>query len=196
MRGHPRSRQTSKPTFGSIPACAGAPSRTVLPHASSRVYPRVCGGTASVAGCADGGRGLSPRVRGHQVIHQPEGLLLRSIPACAGAPQDVEELKNLRKVYPRVCGGTTFASRLAMALLGLSPRVRGHPELQAAPRQAQRSIPACAGAPGERSSVGAPVGVYPRVCGGTEQRPNCTFILHGLSPRVRGHRPTHYCILL
>ena len=30
---------------GSIPACAGEPGNTFLPLSSTRVYPRVCGGT-------------------------------------------------------------------------------------------------------------------------------------------------------
>ena len=51
------------------------------------------------------------------------------------------------QVYPRVCGGTPVTRRRDMALLGLSPRVRGNlafsPELPGG----GGSIPACAGEP-------------------------------------------------
>ena len=51
---------------GSIPACAGEPSRSRARPRNTAVYPRVCGGTcrARRAGWRDGG--LSPRVRGNR----------------------------------------------------------------------------------------------------------------------------------
>ena len=50
---------------GSIPACAGEPGawRPWLP--SSRVYPRVCGGTFHADKNVHAVSGLSPRVRGN-----------------------------------------------------------------------------------------------------------------------------------
>ena len=51
--------------FGSIPACAGEPMS--LPPVPGRcgVYPRVCGGTVTLASLTNPVRGLSPRVRGN-----------------------------------------------------------------------------------------------------------------------------------
>ena len=50
-------------------------------------------------------KGLSPRVRGNQAL-----------------PVD----QALRKVYPRVCGGTITHHATRCARRGLSPRVRGN----------------------------------------------------------------------
>ena len=49
---------------GSIPACAGKPSRTRCHSDSVGVYPRVCGEAATADGSHDVRAGLSPRVRG------------------------------------------------------------------------------------------------------------------------------------
>ena len=51
---------------GSIPACAGEPTRRPGRTASPRVYPRVCGGTDAKANFILPATGLSPRVRGNR----------------------------------------------------------------------------------------------------------------------------------
>ena len=53
-----------------------------------------------------GCEGLSPRVRGN--LRKPHNAteIPRSIPACAGEPQEVAVLADDDEVYPRVCGGT------------------------------------------------------------------------------------------
>ena len=74
------------PARGSIPACAGEPVGLHEIVSLSGVYPRVCGGTDTVADRAALGHGLSPRVRGNRLRRfgrQPHG---GSIPACAGEP--------------------------------------------------------------------------------------------------------------
>ena len=81
--------------------------------------------------------------------------------------------------------------------MGLSPRVRGNPELQREYVHWRWSIPACAGEPSAWPPRPAFPMVYPRVCGGTsvsDLRPEQT---QGLSPRVRGnqsdiHRRHHW----
>ena len=70
------------------------------------VYPRVCGGTRGVE-IAEGNReGLSPRVRGNQIVGIAARRALRSIPACAGEPSCALTRYHPPWVYPRVCGGT------------------------------------------------------------------------------------------
>ena len=49
---------------GSIPACAGDPAAGSPEDARRWVYPRVCGGSASLAASILRSGGLSPRVRG------------------------------------------------------------------------------------------------------------------------------------
>ena len=93
-------------------------------------------------------------------------------------------------VYPRVCGGTSQAAMPTDDDDGLSPRVRGNPPAPAPAPLAQRSIPACAGEPCTPPAAPHTAGVYPRVCGGTSRRRVIGIRRVGLSPRVRGNRPT------
>ena len=71
---------------GSIPACAGEPASPGRWSPTSRVYPRVCGGTSQCLRQAWTEKGLSPRVRGNPRTISGWNGALRSIPACAGEP--------------------------------------------------------------------------------------------------------------
>ena len=147
VRGHPRQPLCCSAKRGSIPACAGAPMRLCGRSLSSWVYPRVCGGTGSSADRSSRIAGLSPRVRGHRRNVGHTTTSLRSIPACAGAPQRSSRAPAWAGVYPRVCGGTARVSSSNSLINGLSPRVRGHRPHGRAGDQHYWSIPACAGAP-------------------------------------------------
>ena len=148
----------------------------------------MCGGTGYGAVPKYDGGGLSPRVRGN---HQVLGVIVHvagSIPACAGEPTSAQACQQQRPVYPRVCGGTTYARCTARFGRGLSPRVRGNPLVILRPDEHDGSIPACAGEPRTRVEMPRSLKVYPRVCGGT--RP-CVLQIsqsQGLSPRVRGNQ--------
>ena len=91
---------------GSIPACAGEPSRGWARWLQSAVYPRVCGGTPTDPRVDTLAEGLSPRVRGNRGPAMSSGVTSGSIPACAGEPGVAEALGIDVRVYPRVCGGT------------------------------------------------------------------------------------------
>ena len=134
--------------------------------------------------------GLSPRVRGNPPNHRPAGQGARSIPACAGEPMAADTISAIRRVYPRVCGGTPCSDRYSpTGVMGLSPRVRGnHERVQHCGGQ-QWSIPACAGEPAVQASRRGWCGVYPRVCGGTNLGLRGLNSVGGLSPRVRGNPP-------
>ena len=133
---------------GSIPACAGEPSWYPSRSSGSRVYPRVCGGTAAPTRTPGSKWGLSPRVRGN-LLRSMAGLMIgRSIPACAGEPNRPLVMRQWRKVYPRVCGGTAAAHSPGSRRWGLSPRVRGNPSARSTRTHWSGSIPACAGEPG------------------------------------------------
>ena len=86
----------------------------------------MCGGTIIDRRAGVVNRGLSPRVRGNLFANTGKDILLGSIPACAGEPGQSDLLFRRRRVYPRVCGGTTARSTTAMSNSGLSPRVRGN----------------------------------------------------------------------
>ena len=157
---------------GSIPACAGEPIKQATNRGTQTVYPRVCGGTFDWFIPIDGDGG--------------------SIPACAGEPVSNGQDPQTHTVYPRVCGGTEILDVGDAIDKGLSPRVRGNPDLLCPGTRPDGSIPACAGEPSPRRSRISSGKVYPRVCGGTRPQESTTKLSGGLSPRVRGnHRPGH-----
>ena len=91
---------------GTIPACAGEPAPCCSGLATSKDYPRVCGGTTvgELRNLAQ--PGLSPRVRGNHMTRVPAIANRRTIPACAGEPSDRSAPCAGSWDYPRVCGGT------------------------------------------------------------------------------------------
>ena len=132
---------------GSIPACAGEPNGQVGHNERPRVYPRVCGGTPCPVPLHLRLAGLSPRVRGNQVVIDSEPMHIGSIPACAGEPRLQPSCLGERRVYPRVCGGTGPYTTRIKTSDGLSPRVRGNPLPASTCALCVGSIPACAGEP-------------------------------------------------
>ena len=132
-------------------------------------------------------RGLSPRVRGNHRRPQRRQRRRRSIPACAGEPPDRSSSIKVRRVYPRVCGGTMQSIEAAIASMGLSPRVRGNHLAMRGNVMGRRSIPACAGEPASAARTRTLSKVYPRVCGGTAVKFWHFPPAFGLSPRVRGN---------
>ncbi len=188
VRGNRKGRNGVAAYSRSIPACAGEPSGRGCRCLSMRVYPRVCGGTTGSQTPHNQSKGLSPRVRGNPGQTCPVFRPLRSIPACAGEPGSGAEAAADLRVYPRVCGGTGLHRQPGPLRNGLSPRVRGNPLRTGTSGTSGRSIPACAGEPCPGPCARCGTGVYPRVCGGTQQgRPGCNAPV-GLSPRVRGNR--------
>ena len=172
----------------SIPACAGEPLGCWNEPRVQRVYPRVCGGTITGFPCGYPERGLSPRVRGNRGRRLGTESGWRSIPACAGEPSASSSSARVRRVYPRVCGGTTVAGSSTTPPKGLSPRVRGNRARGGPRRRDPGSIPACAGEPHPSTTAQTAAWVYPRVCGGTRSHCATNRWFSGLSPRVRGNR--------
>ena len=190
VRGNPVRPWSILCPFGSIPACAGEPSRLSFRCVDFLVYPRVCGGTQDCDYDHLGLDGLSPRVRGNRCDVFPTLTSIRSIPACAGEPDRSPPYLAKQRVYPRVCGGTLRSNLYEKAIKGLSPRVRGNHSQDGHRHGGARSIPACAGEPaGDRWKLRA-TRVYPRVCGGTGETGLAQGADHGLSPRVRGNLGT------
>ena len=86
-----------------------------------------------------------------------------------------------------MCGGTIRCRPTTTMPPGLSPRVRGNLGMLCHPRMKGGSIPACAGEPVLRGGRRRNAEVYPRVCGGTNDRSRRRRLRRGLSPRVRGN---------
>ncbi len=111
VRGNRVPRDRGRRGARSIPACAGEPLHTYAGGDTDGVYPRVCGGTAIQTRGGIGMEGLSPRVRGNPKKWYWICPIVRSIPACAGEPPRESCGRTRRRVYPRVCGGTSCLSR-------------------------------------------------------------------------------------
>ena len=129
--------------------------------------PRVRGKREAGRWIGGGGGGLSPRVRGKPLGGGLGGLLLWSIPACAGEALSLAASTLDWTVYPRVCGGSAAGLAAGGLRRGLSPRVRGKPLDGLAAFAPSGSIPACAGEAGVKRFYAILSKVYPRVCGGS-----------------------------
>ena len=92
----------------SIPASAGEPRGAEGRLHPNEVYPRECGGTGDILRRAADPIGLSPRVRGNPSDERRSDVCRGSIPASAGEPQSCRRNVDLRRVYPRECGGTAI----------------------------------------------------------------------------------------
>ena len=126
MRGNRPQARVLVSQGRSIPAYAGEPGCRCCSGGRQEVYPRVCGGTPLPPGPGNPTGGLSPRMRGNQGRHVATGTNLGSIPAYAGEPCSHQTIIAVRKVYPRVCGGTSSRRRAGYGMDGLSPRMRGN----------------------------------------------------------------------
>ena len=113
MRGNRNATGSHPGRRRSIPAYAGEPSPASSSTPPRRVYPRVCGGTYTQAIEHRAVRGLSPRMRGNLVESGSDRPDAGSIPAYAGEPRMQSAPRRQHGVYPRVCGGTSFAPMFA-----------------------------------------------------------------------------------
>ena len=147
VRGNQPLAGGSPAGWRSIPARAGEPRIPSRPVCPNGVYPRACGGTAVRSSAPVCPWGLSPRVRGNRSVAASKPLHHGSIPARAGEPQFCTLRQSSSTVYPRACGGTNARFLFPQEGDGLSPRVRGNPQTEAAWLEQERSIPARAGEP-------------------------------------------------
>ena len=93
-------------------------------------------------------QGLSPRARGNPIKRDGEDARVGTIPACAGEPSHLRNLRKNPRDYPRVRGGTRLQRRSTGPPAGLSPRARGNHDLSVDLLSIGGTIPACAGEPG------------------------------------------------
>ena len=186
-RGHPGTETTPSADTGSIPACAGAPSKRGRGQPVGGVYPRLRGGTRCRSGAGSCVWGLSPLARGHREAGIPFHQIDGSIPACAGAPRSFILCEKRLQVYPRLRGGTEGIDERNVGMLGLSPLARGHLRTGAGRNRGVGSIPACAGAPSFLIGLLRFQRVYPRLRGGTIGEYCEAAAAEGLSPLARGH---------
>ena len=173
--------------YRSIPAWAGEPSLRRRKARMLAVYPRVGGGTPSVAPPGLTPAGLSPRGRGNHPGGGRAGPVRRSIPAWAGEPYRGGPGLRHAEVYPRVGGGTLPGAGARRGLVGLSPRGRGNRGPFKPRHETARSIPAWAGEPPLAGGLLPGLPVYPRVGGGTAAKMYELGFPVGLSPRGRGN---------
>jgi len=187
VRSHLVLPERIDPTYRSISACAEPSLLPERPFGRPTVYLRVCGAISRKSSPRWPGRGLSPRVRSHQVDRYQERNPLRSISACAEPSNRRDRQGSSLEVYLRVCGAIQFADKMVPNASGLSPRVRSHHEARARQLEAKRSISACAEPSDFRRDFSKKRQVYLRVCGAISFGSDSGVSCSGLSPRVRSH---------
>ena len=190
VRGSLRRREAVDHGIRPIPAGAGEPMSLATCARASAAYPRGCGGAFPNGATLDFMAGLSPRVRGSPVAMPNAGSRCGPIPAGAGEPGERRIGVALPAAYPRGCGGATKRKSPRSSDSGLSPRVRGSHGLRRAAAERSRPIPAGAGEPRRDPDAGRARAAYPRGCGGASRHRRSKLRLGGLSPRVRGSRPS------
>ncbi len=90
------------------------------------------------------------------------------------------------KAYPRACGGPGAVGGRVAGIGGLSPRLRGTPDLPEVFPAPTGPIPAPAGDPDVGHTNSRETGAYPRACGGPMDDRLDLAVRSGLSPRLRG----------
>ena len=169
-RGIPVNAAMVNDYSGSIPAYAGDPATARRPALSLRVYPRLRGGSGHGEDVRMPRVGLSPPTRGiHCPLPKPP-LVIGSIPAYAGDPEESEVWAGEYTVYPRLRGGSMRRRWAIMRQRGLSPPTRGIPDVHMVNVVQRRSIPAYAGDPSAHASSAIWKRVYPRLRGGSRAR--------------------------
>ena len=174
-------------SWGSIPALTGKPSSVPRLTHPCRVYPRAYGETAGKAWRNRHAGGLSPRLRGNPPPGGGQSTPLRSIPALTGKPSPPSTDCRSGEVYPRAYGETGLDDKSGEVVEGLSPRLRGNPNLTFGGAGVKRSIPALTGKPIPDASEIRLYKVYPRAYGETSSAASMYSPAGGLSPRLRGN---------
>ncbi len=183
----------SKPAGGksgkrSIPALTGKPAPALRGARRSEVYPRAYGETQKLIQDNISNTGLSPRLRGNQILGAVLPAPRGSIPALTGKPPASQPAHGLRRVYPRAYGETRDTSVPLLAVMGLSPRLRGNPHTSRRHPDEVGSIPALTGKPHSGKLSVEEWQVYPRAYGETVPAFLRREVHGGLSPRLRGNQ--------
>ena len=168
-RGHRRATPQAPLRPRAIPAWAGAPLAFISNNERFSGHPRVGGGTGIPEEEARKWPGPSPRGRGHLHWVTSAALIVRAIPAWAGAPQSVDQPQFLSEGHPRVGGGTSDEGRGGGGCVGPSPRGRGHRGVTVTKEAPPGAIPAWAGAPCDDCGGREGWRGHPRVGGGTSR---------------------------
>ena len=125
VRGKPRPVLEIVAQRRCIPACAGEAAARRRSAPTSRVHPRVCGGSLASLDETLTNDGASPRVRGKRRRRRRRGRQTRCIPACAGEASTAYNVSAASGVHPRVCGGSPAMPSRATPCRGCIPACAG-----------------------------------------------------------------------
>ena len=145
VRGKHEAAQLCRRPIGPIPAGAGETARRRIPCSAIWAYPRWCGGNVRTQGARRERSGLSPLVRGKLTTRRIYSPFFGPIPAGAGETGLSLDGYQRRGAYPRWCGGNEKSDCLNLFRLGLSPLVRGKPDIGHVGTVLKGPIPAGAG---------------------------------------------------
>ena len=152
-------------TSGIIPACAGSTWMIAVPDDRVRDHPRMCGEHLAHMVCVLSDLGSSPHVRGALLQRQWLDIRAGIIPACAGSTHMDNDLNNMGRDHPRMCGEHGTKCWRRRTAQGSSPHVRGARALLTFVAISTGIIPACAGSTSSISSLTCGSRDHPRMCG-------------------------------
>ena len=167
VRGNRNSPLNRRFDHGSIPTRAGKPYVRFQATHGIKVYPHACGETLRLELRLGREWGLSPRVRGNQLLGVVSRMKIGSIPTRAGKPWLGLFVAWCLGVYPHACGETFLGMQTVVHNSGLSPRVRGNRQSNAEASKQAGSIPTRAGKPASVKTLRWAYEVYPHACGET-----------------------------
>ena len=149
----------------------------------------MCGENSTNSDKAASILGSPPRVRGKQMMNEFIGTLGRITPACAGKTIVGKNCKILNWDHPRVCGENGLLLKMAAAMSGSPPRVRGKRSTSTISIRTRRITPACAGKTSSYKDNKLSYWDHPRVCGENSNDSRVYGAVSGSPPRVRGKPP-------
>ncbi|SCQ64065.1 Hypothetical protein PFR_JS9-2_2013 [Propionibacterium freudenreichii] len=170
------------------PAYAG---RTVcLPVRAIRRadHPRVCGENITEFGLGVGRSGSPPRMRGEPPPRDRRSCPIGITPAYAGRTQPQESAAAACTDHPRVCGENEGWRWWGLRYLGSPPRMRGERLPRSDSAFPEGITPAYAGRTLAEHPPEGRSPDHPRVCGENPEVKECTAVLIGSPPRMRGER--------
>ena len=165
IRGTDLTHKKGRLTGRFIPAYTGNGGSCFSTQISTSVYPRVYGERPAACRRGHSADGLSPRIRGTDIVYIPKNLHSRFIPAYTGNGSKPQAPKCPAPVYPRVYGERWRVDPDEVNGRGLSPRIRGTVSAVSSGSGIPRFIPAYTGNGHIHNGHRCRWSVYPRVYG-------------------------------
>ena len=125
MRGKGNGKEIAHLLHGITPAYAGKSTWKCMPFVTLQDHPRLCGEKSYETSRFLRQIGSPPPMRGKDTAGKVEILAPGITPAYAGKSGKLKKQSKFRQDHPRLCGEKGDAARLAQAVSGSPPPMRG-----------------------------------------------------------------------